>query len=102
MEMGEGDLAVLTLAKGGDEKDVGGIPALAVGGIGRVPFLDDEGIEDAAEDDDGQLGLAELDEEVAEGLSAGQRAELADDAVLEFSTSSSLRPSSSASYSKVS
>lgn len=40
--------------------------------------------DDAPEDDDGQLGLAELDEKDSKGLSTGQRAELADGAVLEF------------------
>lgn len=84
VEVGEGDLAVVAFAEGGDEEDVCGIPALAVGRVGRVPLFDDEGVEDAAEDDNGQLGLAELDEEDSEGLSAGQRAELADGAILEF------------------
>ena len=84
VEMGEGDLAVLSFPKGGDEKNIGGIPALAVGRIGGVSLFDDERVEDAAQDDDGQLGLAELDEEDAEGLTTGQRAELADGAVLEF------------------
>ena len=59
------------------------MPAEAFFGLA---FFEDEGVEDSAEEDDGEVGLVELDEEDAEGLSrgVGQRAELEDFAVGEF------------------
>lgn len=44
--------------EGGDEEEVGEVPADAFFGLA---FFDDEGVEDSAEEDDGKVGLVELD-----------------------------------------
>ena len=82
--MSKGDLAVVVFAEGRDKNQIGGVPALEVGGVGRSALLDDEGVEDTAQDDDREPDSAELDEKNAEGLTACQRTKLADRAAFEF------------------
>lgn len=69
--------------EGGNEEEVGEVPAAGFFGFA---FFEDEGVEDSAQEDDGEVGLVELDEKDAEWLArvVGQRAELEDFAVGEF------------------
>ena len=69
--------------EGGDEEEVGNVPAAGFFGFA---LFDDEGVEDSAQEDNGKVGLVELNEEDAEWLARriGQRAELEDFAVDEF------------------
>ena len=69
--------------EGGDEEEVGNVPAAGFFGFA---LFDDKGVEDSAQKDNGKFGLVELDEEDAKKLlrSIWQRTELEDFAVGEF------------------
>ena len=85
MKMSEGDLAIVVFTKGRNKNQIGGVPALAVARVGRSAFLDNEGVEDAAQNNDGETSPAELDEKNTEGLAAAcQGTKLADRAICEF------------------
>ena len=67
MEMGKGDLTAVVFAEGRDENQISWVPTPEVGGVGRSALLNDEGVEDAAQDDDGETSPAELDEKMPKG-----------------------------------
>lgn len=97
MEVSEADFAAIVIlgTKGGDKEQVLGIPGGAVRFVGRGALLDDEVGEDAAQEDDGEFLLVELDEEDAPGLVGGERASWR--MVFTFAASSSLSPRSAGS-----
>ena len=67
----------------GDEEEIGEVPAAGFFGFA---LFDDEGIEDSAQEDNGKVGLVELNEEDAKRLArrVGQWTELEDFAVGKF------------------
>src|SRR5438105_2774633 len=76
--MGEGNVAVIGFAIGGNEQQVMKLPCGLLSPIGRLPFLDDQRTEDAAKNNNGQTFRLEVNEKDSPWLIGMQGAKLLD------------------------